>query len=102
MFFSLIRRFLQYLCYNSVYMVYNTILQKLTEELMPIGELKEILGRVDERLKTVAENQNHLSERFEKFLELHMQLSDRVKSLETLFDVSRVDEVDDNYNELRT
>jgi predicted nuclease with TOPRIM domain len=66
-------------------------------------DMKEILGRIDERVKTVIDSQMHLTERFDKFMVAHTDLVERVARLEAVLSGSgkMVEEVEDQYHSLR-
>lgn len=63
-------------------------------------ELKEILGRVDERVKHLVESHIHLTSQFDRLLEFHNRLSDRVTHLEAISNSVQVDEVQTQYHKL--
>lgn len=67
------------------------------------GDMKEILGRIDERVKTVIDSQMHMTERFDKFMVSHTDLVERVARLETVLNGSgkMVEEVEDQYHALK-
>jgi predicted nuclease with TOPRIM domain len=66
-------------------------------------DMKEILGRIDERVKTVIDSQIHLTERFDKFIVAHTDLVERVARLEAVLSGSGkvVEEVEDQYHALK-
>lgn len=66
-------------------------------------DMKEILGRIDERVKTVIDSQMHLTERFDKFMVAHTDLVERVARLEAVLSGSGkvVEEVEDQYYALK-
>jgi hypothetical protein len=66
-----------------------------------IIDMREILGRVDERVKFVVDSQILLTERFDKFMVAHTDLVERVARLEVVFSGVKVEEVEDNYHALK-
>jgi hypothetical protein len=66
--------------------------EQTVEENMPLdkqmdaafGDMKEILGRIDERVRTVIDSQMHLTARFDKFMVSHTDLVERVARLESV------------------
>jgi predicted RNase H-like nuclease (RuvC/YqgF family) len=59
--------------------------------------IMEILGRVDERVKALVESNDYLKERFDKFLDLHSELTERVTHLEASFDEDALEKMETKY-----
>lgn len=66
-----------------------------------IQEVKEILGRVDERVKILVETNQHQTQRFDKFLDQHANLVERVTHLEAIIDTDKVETFEKDYQELK-
>jgi chromosome segregation ATPase len=66
-----------------------------------IQEVKEILSRVDERVKVLIETNQNQSQRFDKFLDQHATLVERVTHLEAIIDTDKVDSFEKDYRELK-
>lgn len=70
---------------------------------LAVSDMKEVLGRIDERVKTIIDSQMHLTERFDKFIVSHTDLVERVARLETVLNGSGkiVEEVEDQHYALK-
>lgn len=53
------------------------------ETLREIKRVLEMTSRIDERVKTIAESHEKMSDRFDKFLEQHALITERVTRLES-------------------
>ena len=62
------------------------------------SEMKEILARIDERVKSLVDSHISLTGRFDKFLQQHTDLVQRVASLET--SLNSIRKIEDNFSSI--